>query len=111
MTAFANAVLLLTALVLPVLLFVLFRPRTRGKTLLAAAVAIAAGWAFNVACIVAMQALSVGEGTPADPSMVSVATRFGWACPGVLVLLTALMWRWIARRGAVDSGAQRRGLA
>ena len=34
MTAFANAVLLLTALVLPVLLFVLFRPRTRGKTLL-----------------------------------------------------------------------------
>ena len=103
MTAFANAVLLLAALALPVLVFMLFRPRTRAATLLAAALAIALGWAFNVACVVALQALAVGEGTPADPSMLAVATRFGWACPSVLVLLTALVWRWVARRGAVDS--------
>lgn len=98
MAAFANAVLLLTALLLPVLLFLLFRARSRGGNVLAAVVAIGAGWAFNVACIVATQALAVGAGEAADPAMVLVATRFGWACPAVLVGVAWLVWHLITRR-------------
>lgn len=98
MAAFANAVLLLTALLLPVLLFLLFRPRSRGGNVLAAVVAIGAGWAFNVACIVAMQALAVAAGEAADPGSVSVATRFGWGCPTVLVLLTWGVLHLVRRR-------------
>lgn len=98
MTAFANTVLLLTALLLPVLLFLLLRSSSRNRNVLAAVVAVAASWAFNVACIVAMQALAVGAGEAADPAMVPVATRFGWACPTVLVVLTWSVWHWVARR-------------
>ena len=73
--------LLLVALVLPVALFlVLFSYLTLG-VLRSAAVSVASGWALNVVWASA-----------ADPqnreNVRTIAARFGWACPAVLVLVT-----------------------
>lgn len=103
MTAFANAVLLLTAVLLPLLLFLLLRARSRGGNALAAVVAIGAGWAFNVACIVAMQALAAAAGEAADPALVSVATRFGWVCPTLLVGVAWVVRRLLAQRRQIGA--------
>ena len=83
--------LLLVALVLPVALFLVLLPRG----LLAPVVAVACGWALNVVWAYAAQASTVTD--PADPNQnyVTIATRFGWACPAVLVLLAWLVWRFL----------------
>ena len=80
--------LLLTALVLPVALFWLLKSRTSLSNLIAAAIAVAAGWALNLAW-----AFAAHEST-------AIAATFGWVCPAVLVLLTWLVWRYAGRRAA-----------
>ena len=80
--------LLLTALVLPVILFWLLRSRARLNDLAAAGIAVAAGWALNFSW-----ASVAHESVP-------IAARFGWACPAALVLLTWLVMWLISRRRA-----------
>lgn len=80
--------LLLTALVLPVALFWLLKSRSRLSGLGAAAIAIAAGWALNLAWA------SVAH------ESVAIAATYGWVCPAVLVALTWLAWRFAKRRAA-----------
>jgi hypothetical protein len=103
MENFAVTVLMLTALALPVGVFLVFRPRSRANTLVAAAVAIAAGWAFNVACIYATEAIAAGTTARIDRANVAIAVNFGWICPLVLVLGTWLVWRVIARRASPET--------
>lgn len=97
MDNFATTVLLLTAVALPVLIFLLLRPRSHLGRVVAATLAVAAGWSFNVACIVATQAIS--GPSKVDGDFLDIAISFGWACPSVLVLLTWLVWHFAARRG------------
>ena len=80
--------LLVTALVLPVVLFWLLSSRARLNGLVAAGIAVAAGWALNFAW-----ASAAHESVP-------IAARFGWACPAVLVFLTWLVLRFTGRRAA-----------
>jgi putative flippase GtrA len=78
--------LLLTALVLPVVLYWLLRSRVRLSDPIAAGVAVAAGWILNFAW-----AFAAHEST-------QIAARFGWICPAVLVLLTWLVLGFMSRR-------------
>lgn len=94
MGSFAVTALLLTALVVPVVLYVLLRSRFRVSDLLAAAIAVVIGWALNVAWA---YAASRGP-SQGDEDFVSIAAYFGWACPTVLVFLTWLVWRLVAQR-------------
>ena len=80
--------LLVTALVLPVVLFWLLSARARLNGLVAAGIAVAAGWALNFAW-----ASVAHESVP-------IAARFGWACPAALVFLTWLVLRFMSRRTA-----------
>ena len=86
-------VLMLVALALPVALFLLLFSRLHLSGLLAAAIAISAGWALNVAWGYA----SDSQGTE---SYCSIALRFGWVCPAGLVLLTWVIWYFFFGRGA-----------
>jgi len=90
MRTIATHLMLLAALVLPVASFLLLLRMDRGA-LLPAVVSIAAGWALNV----------IWAGT-ADPrngeNYRSIATRFGWACPAVLVFAT-----WAVRHFAFSA--------
>lgn len=90
--------LLLAALVLPVALFWLLKSRSRMNGLVAAAIAVATGWALNVAWALASQGSPSNAPSQANGDTLSIAIRFGWACPVVLVLLTWLVWRFKARR-------------
>ena len=78
--------LLITALVLPVVLFWLLKSRARLSGFVAAAISVAAGWALNFAW-----ASTAHEST-------AIATRFGWVCPTVLVALTWLVMRFKRQR-------------
>ncbi|GAB3385051.1 hypothetical protein [Lysobacter fragariae] len=81
-------VLLLTALTLPVVLFWLLKSRSRPGGFIAATIAIASGWALNLAwAFVAHES-------------VAIAAAFGWVCPTILVGLTWLVWRFAKRRAA-----------
>jgi len=75
-------VLLLTALVLPVVLFWLLKSRSRLNVPVVAGIAIAVGWALNLAW------------ASAAHESLAIAGAFGWVCPAVLVLLTWLVWRF-----------------
>jgi len=92
--------LLLTALVAPVALFLVLRSRLRWGGLAAAGVAVATGWALNVAWALASREGTAQGPPPADADFVSIAASFGWACPAVLVLLTWLAGRLLTRRTA-----------
>ncbi|GAB3362030.1 hypothetical protein [Lysobacter tyrosinilyticus] len=81
-------VLLLAALTLPVVLFWLLKSRSRLSGLIAAAFAIAAGWALNL-----VWAFAAHES-------LAIAGAFGWICPSILVGLTWLVWRFARRRTA-----------
>lgn len=94
MEKFAVTALLITALVLPVALFLLLRLRFRLKGLVAAAIAVATGWALNVAWAF----LAARDPSQDNVDTLSIALYFGWACPTVLVLLTWLMSRFMTRR-------------
>lgn len=74
--------LLLAAILLPVILFHQLDRRLRRSRKLAAAAAIALGWALNLAWAWA-----------ANESL-GIAARFGWVCPTVLVAGTWLVLRY-----------------
>ena len=98
MEKFATTALLLTALLLPVVLFWLLRSRSRLNGLAVAAIAVATGWALNVAWAFASQGGTINDPSRVHGDTLSIAMRFGWACPTVLVFLTWLVWRVKARR-------------
>lgn len=91
--------LLLTALLLPVVLFWLLRSHSRLNGLAAAAIAVATGWALNVAWAFASQGSTTND-PQLNEDALSIAIRFGWACPTVLVFLTWLVWRFKTRPAA-----------
>jgi hypothetical protein len=98
MEKFAVTVLLLTALAVPVVLFLLLGSRFHMNGLIAAAIAIAAGWAFNVAYAFAAQGSASTDPTQIDGSTLAISAAFGWVCPLVLVLLTWVVRRFATRR-------------
>ena len=98
MEKYAVAALLLAALVVPVAVFLVLRSRFRLKGSIAAAIAVAIGWALNLAWAFVSQAMSPQDASQADGDMLAVAAYFGWICPIVLVALTWLAGRLIARR-------------
>jgi hypothetical protein len=100
MENFAATALLLTAILLPVVLFWLLRSRSRRNGLGAAAIAVATGWALNVAWAYVSQGNAANDPSPVNGETLSIALRFGWACPTVLVLLTWLVWRFKSRRAS-----------
>ena len=100
MKNFAATALLLAGLLVPVVLFWLLRSRSRLNGLAAAAIAVATGWALNVAWAFASQGSTGTDPSQANGDTLSIAIRFGWACPTVLVFLTWLVWRFKTRRGA-----------
>lgn len=101
------------ALLVPVVLFWILRSRTRLGGLRAGAIAVAVGWALNVFWAWLVQRAAPADGAPlasaADSGlfdgqmqasdMLSIAAAFGWICPTVLVLLTALAW-WLVKQRA-----------
>jgi len=96
----AATALLLTALLLPVVAFWLLRSRSRLNGLAAAAIAVATGWALNVAWAFVSQENIAHDASQVSGDTLSIAMRFGWACPTVLVFLTWLVWRFTTRRAA-----------
>ena len=94
----ASTALLLAALAAPVVFFWLLRSRSRLNGLAAAAIAVATGWALNVAWAFASQARATNDPSQANADTLSIAMRLGWACPTVLVFLTWLVWRFKRRR-------------
>jgi hypothetical protein len=98
MQKFATTALLLTALLLPVVLFWLLRARSRLNGLGAAAIAVATGWALNVAWAFTSQGSPASDPSQVNRDTLSIAMRFGWACPAVLVFFTWLVWRFKTRR-------------
>ena len=96
MKKFATTALLLTALLLPVALFWLVMSRSHLNGLAVAAIAVATGWALNVAWAF----VATKDPPQANKETLSIAMRFGWVCPTVLVLLTWLAWRFKTGRDA-----------
>ena len=78
--------LLLLALVVPVALFWVLKSRSRLSGPIVAAIAVAVGWALNVAWA-----------STAHESL-DIAKAYGWACPAVLVAITWLVWHFARRR-------------
>ena len=100
MEKFATTLLLLTALLLPVVLFWRLRSRSRWNGPAAAAIAVATGWALNVAWAFASEASTTDDPSQVNGDTLSIAIRFGWVCPTVLVFLTWHVWRFQSRRAA-----------
>jgi hypothetical protein len=98
MIKFAATAVLVAALVLPVVLFWLLRSRARLNGLAAAVIAVAIGWALNVAWAFLSQGSATNDPSQGHGDTLSIAVRFGWACPTVLVFLTWLVWRFKTRR-------------
>jgi hypothetical protein len=86
------------ALALPVVIFWLLRSRSRFNGPLAAAIAVATGWALNVAWAFTSQGSTTNDPSQVNADTLSIAMRFGWASPTVLVLHTWLVWRFKTRR-------------
>lgn len=100
MKKFATTALLLAALLLPIFLYWLLRSRLHLNGLAAAGIAVATGWALNVAWAFSSRGGSASVSSPGNADTLSVALRFGWACPTVLVFITWLVWHFATRRGA-----------
>ncbi|GAB3090767.1 hypothetical protein GCM10027159_03950 [Lysobacter terrae] len=92
----STTILLLVALAAPVALLLLLWQQFHLQPLVAAAIAVATGWALNVAWAFAAQGTVSTDPSPASRNALSIAVYFGWACPVVLVLLTWLVWRLVA---------------
>lgn len=99
-------VLLVVALVAPVAGFLRLAAMPGMQHWLAAVVAVAAGWALNVAWALAVERAEAAQfaqfaqarqaaqaAAPADERgrTLAIAARFGWICPSVLVLLAWLL--------------------
>jgi hypothetical protein len=65
--------------------------------LAAAAIAVAVGWALNVAWAFASADSTASDLSQTSENTLSIALRFGWACPSALVLLTWLVWHFKTR--------------
>jgi len=100
MEKFAVTTLLVVALAAPVALFLLLSSRLQWNVLAAAAIAVAAGWALNVAWAFASQRSPSAVPSQGGGDTLSIAAHFGWACPAVLVLLTWLVLRFVVHRAA-----------
>ena len=100
MEKFTVTALLVMALALPIALFLLLLSRFHLNGLVAAAIAVMAGWALNVAWALAAQRTASAATPQINADTVSIAAYFGWACPAVLVLLTWLLWRFVMHRAA-----------
>ena len=109
METFAVTALLITALALPVVLFLLLRLRSRLSSLTAAAIAVAAGWAFNLVYAFVTQEITAKDPSQANDGSLAIAAMFGWACPTVLVLLTWLVLRFATRRKNTDDSPPQNG--
>ena len=94
MRELASTALLLAGLVLPVVIFWLLRSRAHLNSVTAAAVGVTTGWALNVAWAYTSEGSSLSQ---ASSDTLSIATRFGWACPSVLVLVAWLVWHFKTR--------------
>lgn len=99
MEKFTVTALLVMALALPIALFLLLLSRFHLNVLVAAAVAVIAGWALNVAWALAAQRTAAAA-PRINGDTISIAAYFGWACPAVLVLLAWLVWRFVTHRAA-----------
>ena len=90
-------VLLITALVVPVILFWQLDSHSSLGFPVAASIAVAVGWALNVAwAFAALRAET--QGLPRkDGGTMKIAAAFGWFCPVILVALTWLALRLFAR--------------
>jgi hypothetical protein len=97
-------VLLLLALIAPVAVFLLLASRFGMNGWIAAIVAVAAGWALNVAWAFAVEKADA-QGSP-EPrgNTLSVAKRFGWACPAVLIPLAWFVCGMAWASPAKDAG-------
>ena len=84
--------LLITGLVLPIVLFWLLRSQAKLNSFAVVAIAVATGWAFNVAWALTSQGSTTNDSSQVGEDMLSMAIRFGWFCPTVVVLLTWLVW-------------------
>lgn len=85
-------VLLLATLAVPVALFLLLASQAvHLNGWVAAAAAVAAGWALNVAWALAVEKAESKQSPEDSGNTLAIAARFGWACPAVLVLLTWLV--------------------
>jgi len=91
----ANA-LLLIAVVLPIVLFWHLGTQATLNTMVAAAIAVAMGWALNVAWAFATPKNAASNASQANAGTLKIAVAFGWACPLVLVFLTWLALRFLA---------------
>ena len=100
MENFAVTALLIAALALPVVLFWQLRSRARWSGVAAAAIAIATGWALNIAWAFATQESTAKAPSQANGDNLAIAAAFGWVCPLVLILVTWLVWRFARRRAA-----------
>jgi len=96
----ATTALLLTSLALPIALFSLLWSRFHLNGLVAAAIAVAIGWGLNVAWAFAAQGTTTQDPSQANAGTQSIATRFGWLCPAVLVVLAWIIWHFVTHRTA-----------
>lgn len=96
MGKFTTNALLVTALALPIVLFWQLGAHAALSTLVAAVIAVAAGWALNVAWAFAAQKHGAEDASQGNAGTLRIAMAFGWACPVVLVLLTWLALRYFA---------------
>ena len=94
MTKFTANVVLAIALVAPLVLFPVLVSRGHIPVLPAAAIAVLVGWALNVAWAHAAVRAAPAQGAQAGDRTVTIAARFGWLCPAVLVALEWAIWRF-----------------
>ena len=90
-------VILVTALVLPVVLFWQLDSRSSLGFPAAAAIAVAVGWALNVGWAFALLRAETRGLSQKDGGAMKIAAAFGWFCPVILVALTWLALRLFAR--------------
>ena len=95
MAKFTVTALLLSALVLPIVLFWQLSSHLLLGALAAAAIAVVSGWILNVSWAYATQA-TTAQNSQADGRTLKIAAAFGWVCPVVLVFLTWLVLRFFA---------------
>lgn len=96
MKRFFVTLLLAAALVVPPVMFWFLVSRTGVGMGATSVAAVVAGWALNVAWAFAAEMKAREEEQGNADGHARIALRFGWVCPAVLVLLTWLVWRFIA---------------
>ena len=93
-------VLLLMALVLPVVLFWHLASHSSLSGLTAGPIAVAAGWALNMAWAFASQRATATDSSQVASGYLKIAATFGWVCPVVFVLITWAFMHFLAGSAA-----------